>query len=293
MSSKYRILHRTSYWYEADVSSSYGRMRLLPRDLARQTCLESSIFVDPSPGDHSQYLDIFGNRVDYVSLHDPHRTLTITAESIVEVEAPPPLPLAGNVAWETVANTIGKVGGDEDVLAVQFSLDSPLIKASEQFEKYARPSFTPGRPMVEAVIDLSSRIYRDFDFKQWETTVDTPIEEVFAKRKGVCQDFAHIGIACLRSMGLPARYVSGYLETDPPPGSVRLVGADVSHAWFSAFVPGAGWIDVDPTNDVVPGQRHIVTAFGRDYTDVSPFSGVIYTRGRTSSLEVVVDVLAL
>jgi transglutaminase-like putative cysteine protease len=293
MSSKYKITHRTSYWYEANVSSSYGRMRLLPRDLPRQTCLESSIFVDPSPGDHSQYLDIFGNRVDYVSIHDPHRTLTITAESIVEVEAPPPLPLAGNVSWESVRDAIGHVGGDEDVLAVQFSLDSPMIEASEAFEKYARPSFTPGRPIVEAVLDLSSRIHRDFEFVQHATSVDTPIEEVLEQRKGVCQDFSHVGIACLRSMGLPARYVSGYLETDPPPGGVRLVGADVSHAWLSAFVPGAGWIDVDPTNDQVPGHRHIVTAFGRDYTDVSPFSGVIYTRGRTSSLEVVVDVLGL
>ncbi|MDO9356001.1 MAG: transglutaminase family protein [Solirubrobacteraceae bacterium] len=293
MTARYRITHKTAYYYEADVSASYGRMRLLPREQPGQRCLESSVTIEPDPGDHSQHIDIFGNRVDYMSIHEPHRVLTITASSVVEVDAPPSLPLAGGQPWESVRDGVGHTGGEDDVTAVQFSIDSPLVGASEPFRAYAEASFPPGRPLAEAVIDLSSRIHREFEFVADATDVNTPPETVLKTRTGVCQDFAHVGIACLRSLGLPARYVSGYLETDPPPGMERLTGADVSHAWFGAFVPGAGWIDVDPTNDQVPGQRYIVTAYGRDYSDVAPVSGVIYTRGRTKSLEVVVDVLGV
>jgi transglutaminase-like putative cysteine protease len=292
MSARYRITHRTTYYYEADVSASYGRMRLLPRDLPGQRCIESDITIDPAPGDHSQHIDLFGNRVDYMSILSPHRMLTITAQSVVEVDAQRPLPLAGNEPWEKVRDRIGQ-GGPDDIDAVHFTLDSPRVVPSADFVAYAEPSFWPGRPIAEAVLDLSSRIHRDFEFVVAETDVDTPVEEVLVGRKGVCQDFAHVGIACMRAMGLPARYVSGYLETDPPPGMPKLSGADVSHAWFGVLVPGAGWIDVDPTNDQVPGQRYIVTAFGRDYSDVAPVSGVIYTRGRTTSLEVVVDVVGV
>lgn len=290
MTATYRVTHRTTYFYEADVSASYGRMRLLPRDLpGQQRCLESEITIEPEPGDHSQHVDLFGNRVDYMSIHQPHRTLTITARSLVEVEAPSPLPIAGDQPWERVRDAIGH-GGPDDVDAVHFTLDSPRIVPTPEFLAYAEPSFWPGRPIAEAVLDLSSRIHRDFEFVPDETDVDTPIDEVLAGRVGVCQDFAHVGIACLRALGLPARYVSGYLETDPPPGLPKLVGSDVSHAWFALLIPGSGWLGVDPTNDQVCGQRHIVTAFGRDYSDVAPVSGVIYTRGRTTSLEVTVDV---
>ncbi|MBO9532209.1 MAG: transglutaminase family protein [Solirubrobacteraceae bacterium] len=288
----YRITHRTRYAYERDVSASYGRMRLLPRDLPGQRCVHASVWLDPAPGDHSEHVDLFGNRVDYFSIHEPHRELVITAESLVEVDYPAGLPLAGDLPWEQVAASLGEAGPD-DVDAVHFSLDSPFITASQAFRDYAAPSFTPGRPIVEAVLDLSSRINHEFEFVAGETEVDTPLGDVLEHRRGVCQDFAHIGIACLRSLGLPARYVSGYLETDPPPGQQKLVGADVSHAWFSALVPGAGWVDVDPTNDQVPGERYVVTAFGRDYGDVAPVSGVIYTRGGTTSLDVTVDVVAV
>ncbi len=291
MSRTYRITHRTTYYYEADVSASYGRMRLLPRDLpGQQRCLESRVSIDPAPGDHSQHVDLFGNRVDYMSIHEPHRMLTITAQSLVEVDAPGPLPIAGDQPWESVAAAVGR-GGPDDVDAVHFALDSPRVAANADFAAYAEPSFWPGRPIAEALLDLSSRIHRDFEFVPAETDVDTPVEEVLEGRKGVCQDFAHVGIGCLRALGLPARYVSGYLETDPPPGLPKLSGADVSHAWFAVLVPGAGWIDVDPTNDQVPGERYVVTAYGRDYSDVAPVSGVIYTRGRTTSLEVIVDVV--
>lgn len=293
MSATYRVTHRTTYYYEADVSASYGRMRLLPRDVpGQQRCLESRITIEPDPADHSQHVDLFGNRTDYMSIDQPHRMLTITAHSLVEVDAPTPLPLAGDEPWERVRDAVG-AGGPDDVDAVHFSLDSPRIVPTADFAAYAEPSFWPGRPIAEAVLDLSSRIHRDFEFVPDETDVDTPVEDVLAGRKGVCQDFAHVGIACLRALGLPARYVSGYLETDPPPGLPKLTGADVSHAWFSVLIPGAGWLDVDPTNDQVRGTRYIVTAFGRDYSDVAPVSGVIYTRGRTTSLEVTVDVVSV
>lgn len=288
----YRITHRTAYAYEQDVSASYGRMRLLPRDLPGQRCVRSSVRVDPLPGDHRQHVDLFGNRVEYFSIHEPHRALVITAESVVEVQAPAGLPLAGDRPWDEIAAAVGR-GGADDVEAVHFTLDSPLVEASQEFRSYASRSFVPGRPIVEAVLDLSQRIHRDFEFVPGRTDVDTPLADVLARREGVCQDFAHVGIACLRSLGLPARYVSGYLETDPPPGMAKLVGSDVSHAWFSALVPGAGWIDVDPTNDQVPGERYVVTAFGRDYGDVAPVTGVIYTLGRTTSLDVSVDVVAV
>lgn len=288
----YRITHRTAYTYEDDVSASYGQMRLLPRDLPGQRCVRSSVSVAPLPSDHRAHVDLFGNHVAYFSIHEPHRDLVITAESVVEVQPPAGLPLAGDVAWEQVAAAVGQ-GGPDDVDAVHFSLDSPLVTASAEFRAYAAPSFTPGRPIVEAVLELSQRIHRDFEFMPGQTSVETPLAEVLARRAGVCQDFAHLGIACLRSLGLPARYVSGYLETDPAPGMPKLVGSDVSHAWCSALVPGAGWIDVDPTNDQVPGERYVVTAFGRDYGDVAPVTGVIYTLGRTTNLDVQVDVTAV
>lgn len=288
MSQRYRITHRTRYAYSSPVSSSYGSLHLLPRDLDRQRCLSSAVVVDPAPEDAREHRDFFGNRVSYVAIHEPHAELTLTATSVVEVAESGGVPVFGQHAWETVRD-----GARDDLDVCQFALDSPLAGAGAEFAEYARASFAAGAAISEAVIDLSSRIHRDFEFVAGETEVDTPVAEVFAGRRGVCQDFAHVGIACLRSLGLPARYVSGYLETDPPPGKEKLVGADVSHAWFSVPVPGAGWLDVDPTNDLVVGGRHIVTAYGRDYGDVAPVKGVIYTRGQTEELEVTVDVTAI
>lgn len=291
MTATYRITHRTSYRYSSPVTPSYSLLHLLPRDAPGQRCLTSSVTVDPAPDDHREHLDFFGNRVAYVAITGAHRALTVTAESVVEVErrgglGQGSLSLFGQQSWEEVRDS-------RDPTAVEFRLDSPRVEAAPVFAAYAAPSFSPGRPLVEAVADLSSRIHADFAFAPGETKVDTPLDEVMAARQGVCQDFAHVGIACLRSMGLPARYVSGYLETDPPPGRPKLTGADVSHAWFSVLFPGAGWLDLDPTNDQVVGDRHVVTAYGRDYGDVAPLTGVIYTRGRTTRLDVHVDVVAV
>ena len=289
MGATYRITHRTEYRYSARVAPSYSLLHLLPRDAPGQRCLEASITVDPAPEDQGEHVDFFGNRVAYVAISAPHRALTVTATSVVEVDASrraAALSLFGQQTWEEVRD-------DRDVEAIHYALDSRRVEADLRFAAYAAPSFTPGRQLVEAVTDLSSRIHADFAFAPGETKVDTPLTQVLETRQGVCQDFAHIGIACLRSLGLPARYVSGYLETDPPPGRPKLTGADVSHAWFSVLFPGAGWLDLDPTNDQVVGDRHIVTAYGRDYSDVAPMSGVMYTRGRTTSLKVEVDVVAL
>ncbi|MBJ7331618.1 MAG: transglutaminase family protein [Solirubrobacteraceae bacterium] len=289
MTATYRVTHRTEYRYSSPVSPSFSLLHLLPREAPGQRCVSSSIVVDPAPDDHREHIDFFGNRVAFVSVADPHRALTVTATSVVEVDGgrgAASLSLFGQQSWEEVRSS-------RDPDAVQFVLDSPLVPASPDFAAYAAPSFTPGRQLVEAVTELSSRIHADFTFAPGETKIDTPLDEVLATRQGVCQDFAHVGIACLRSMGLPARYVSGYLETDPPPGRPKLTGADVSHAWFSVLFPGAGWLDLDPTNDQVVGDRHVVTAYGRDYGDVAPLSGVIYTRGRTTSLKVLVDVVSI
>ena len=244
--------------------------------------------------------DYFGNRTCFFAIHEPHRALSVTASSLVEVdERARALSLLGQRPWEHVrdaARTVparGAAAGLDPVLAAEFRLDSPLVRAGEGYRDYAAASFTTGRDLLEALSELASRIHADFTYEPGATSVSTPLAEVFEERRGVCQDFAHVGIACLRSLGLPARYVSGYLETEPPPGVTKLTGVDGSHAWFSVLAPDAAWIDIDPTNDQFPGERYIVTAYGRDYGDVPPMNGVIYTEGRTTSLKVAVDVVAL
>jgi transglutaminase-like putative cysteine protease len=252
------------------------------------------VVADPSPEDYRERVDFFGNRVVFLAIHHPHRALTVTATSVVEVEERPDgLSLFGQRPWEEARDAVHSGDVADPVDAAQFVLDSPLVEVSDVYREYATASFTPGRYLLDAVTSLCSRIYADFAYAPGSTSVTTPLAEVFEQREGVCQDFAHVGIACLRSIGLPARYVSGYLETNPPPGRAKLSGVDGSHAWFSVLVPDAGWLDVDPTNDQLVTSRYVVTAYGRDYNDVPPLNGVIYTEGKTESLRVLVDVLAL
>lgn len=294
MSTTYRITHGTAYEYASDVSSGYSLLRMRPRDLPGQRCVSSTVAIEPRPADRHEHVDFFGNHITYFAVQDRHRALSVEASSLVEVaDDRGGLTLMGDRSWEEVRDAVHRAPGPDAVDASQFALDSTLVARAPQFAAYAEPSFTPGRPVAEAVCDLAARIHADFEFAPGETAVDTPLAEVFAARHGVCQDFTHVAIACARSMGLPARYVSGYLETDPPPGRERLVGADVSHAWFAVLVPGAGWLEVDPTNNRIVNQRYVVTAYGRDYHDVAPITGVIYTRGRTKSLKVTVDVAAV
>lgn len=290
----YRVTHRTEYEYESDVSASYGQLHLLPRDLPGQRCRAAELSSEPVASDYRERVDYFGNRVCFLAIHEPHRALSLTASSLVDVDqAPGEMSVLGHRPWEQARDAVDRSDALQTIAAAEFRLDSPLVRAGEVYRGYAASSFAPGRDLLDAISSLSTRIHTDFAYAPGATSVTTPLAEVFELRRGVCQDFAHLGIACLRSLGMPARYVSGYLETDPPPGATKLTGVDGSHAWLSVLVPDAGWIDIDPTNDQFTNGRYIVTAHGRDYSDVPPMNGVIYTEGRTTSLKVAVDVVAI
>jgi transglutaminase-like putative cysteine protease len=287
---RYRVVHSTEYVYEDDVSGSYGQARLQPRDLPHQTCRSSSVYVDPEPEDLRDHTDHFGNVTTYFHVARPHTRLTVTSTSLVDVE-PPVLPEAFHAQpWEEVRDAVADRSGPHGE-AREFVLASPLIGRHETVRTYAQMSFPAARPIGEAVLDLVHRIYADFRYKSGETTVKTTLPEVLDRRAGVCQDFAHLAVGCLRSMGLAARYVSGYLETRPPPGRPKLIGADASHAWASVLVPGGGWVSLDPTNDQLLDARYVTTAWGRDYSDVPPLKGVIFTESTKHVLEVHVDVI--
>jgi transglutaminase-like putative cysteine protease len=280
----YRVRHVTTYDYEDPVSVSHHVLRLTPRNLPRQTCGVSRISIDPAPSSSTSIIDYFGNTLTFFTLQEPHERLTVEANSELEVQNAPACDFSQSPPWETIPQS---VAGDLD--AYQFVFDSPRAGASPELADYAQDSFPEGRPLLEAVRDLTRTIHQDFRFDTKATEVTTPVETFFEKRRGVCQDFAHLQIACLRSLGLPARYVSGYLRTTPPPGRPRLEGADASHAWCSAWCPGAGWVDFDPTNDCVPSDSHVTLAWGRDYGDVSPVHGVLLG-GARHTLHVGVDV---
>lgn len=289
---KYRVTHTTAYRYEEAVSSSYGQFHLLPRDLPGQHCSRAEVEIDPAPDDYRERFDFFGNRMAYFEIASRHRSLAVTTTSWVEVA--PEARRASIAAVEAVGAGWEQARPDSasgDIEGSEFVVDSPLVAASPELAAFGRTVFTPGRPMIEALTGLAERVHDDFAYKPGATKVSTTAAEVLVRREGVCQDFAHLVIGCLRSLGLAARYVSGYLETDPPPGRPRLQGADVSHAWASVLVPGVGWIDVDPTNRHLVNERYVVTAWGRDYSDVPPLKGVIFTAGANHDLEVLVDVV--
>lgn len=289
---KYRVVHTTEFIYETQVGLCYNEARLLPRELPHQKVLLATLDIDPRPNDHDERFDYFGNRTDYFSIQQPHDHLIVTATSEVEVDKPDLFANAGDIPWEVVRERLRSDCSTDVLEASQFTLDSPIVGVDDPLTDYARPSFPAGRPLVEAVHDLMQRIFREFRFDPEFSTIATPLKEVLIHRSGVCQDFAHLAIGCLRSQGLAARYVSGYIETLPPPGKERLVGADASHAWFSVFQPGSGWLDFDPTNNQLPADRHITVAWGRDYADVTPLRGVAYGGGE-HELKVAVDVLAI
>jgi transglutaminase-like putative cysteine protease len=294
MTTTYRVTHRTEYRYEKPVSSSYGQLHLLPRELPRQRPRRAEVSVAPAPELYRERVDFFGNRVGYFALHEPHLELTVTASSVVEVDEPQhEFSLFGEQTWERVRDLTAAAGRELPAGLAQYVLESPRVSLDPAYRDYAAASFSAGAGVFEAVAALCRRIHADFSYEPGSTSVTTPLSDTFASRRGVCQDFAHLAIACLRSLGLPARYVSGYLETDPPPGRPKLTGADGSHAWVAFHVPDAGWVEIDPTNDQFVGSRYVVTAFGRDYSDVPPLNGVIYTEGRTEQLEVRVDVVPL
>ena len=290
---KYRIRHVTHYEYEHKVSACYNRAQLLPRETPFQLVSTPRVVIHPTPSQGNRRIDYFGNRAYYFSIQEPHDTLSIQVTTEITCKAEridinKQLEY-GNTCEQVLALLNDPRGNVETLYAREFRLDSPMIKASDSLREYAKGCFPPDKPFLTAVTDLSHKIYHEFEFESGATTVATPIEEVMAQRRGVCQDFAQVAIGCLRSLGYAARYISGYLETLPPPGEKRLQGVDASHAWFSVYSPGEGWFEFDPTNDSIPAYQHLVTAWGRDYSDVSPLRGVFFGGGG-QKLAVSVDV---
>ena len=288
---KYRVTHSTKYNYSGNVTLCHNVAHLLPRTTQQQTCRISELKISPLPVAVNEWSDLFGNRQASFSIQLPHTELIVTAISEVEVSSSGSLLNdAFPTAWEQAIDYMQTASDPETIDARMYVLESEFIEFSDEVRNYTDTSFTPGRPLFEAVEDLMHRIYKEFDYVPGFSSIATPLGEVLKHRKGVCQDFAHLAIACLRMQGLAARYVSGYLETIPPAGKPRLVGADASHAWFSVFVPHQGWIDFDPTNAKIPAEQHITVAWGRDYADVAPLKGVIFGGGDKNKLKVSVDV---
>ncbi|MFN0018537.1 MAG: transglutaminase N-terminal domain-containing protein [Pirellulaceae bacterium] len=288
---KYHVFHGTSYGYTQPVSLCHNQVHLTPRNTGRQRCLKSSIDVSPVPSNQNGWSDLFGNQTTFFSVETPHEKLSIVARSEVEVDSPFEISPAETPPWETIRQDLPAPQNEDSLAAAQFCTPSTFIHHSAEAREYGLASFPPGRPIAEALLDLTGRIFHEFKYDQNATGVFTKPAEVFQSRRGVCQDFAHLQISCLRSLGLAARYVSGYLVTEPPPGKPKLVGADASHAWLSVYCGSAGWIDLDPTNNLIPGMRHITLAWGRDYADVCPIQGVLIGGGQ-STLSVAVDVVA-
>jgi transglutaminase-like putative cysteine protease len=284
----YKISHRTTYKYKYPISVGNHVACLKPRSLPHHRLARNELSIHPTPATYTERMDYFGNSLCFFTVQEPHRELVVEARSEVILEDKTTQWPRQSVPWEEVVRILSSDRTPDVLEAYQFVFESPRIRVRPEFASYAVQSFIPERPMAEALLDLNARIHSDFRFDPTVTNVRTPIEEVFRKRRGVCQDFAHLQIACLRSLNLAARYVSGYLRTYPPPGRPRLIGADASHAWVSAYCPGSGWLDLDPTNNLVPSSGHVTLAWGRDYGDVSPLRGLILGGG-AHTLKVAVD----
>ncbi|MDB5409844.1 MAG: transglutaminase domain protein [Rhodospirillales bacterium] len=286
---RYAVQHRSSFDYQDTIDLSYHVLHLTPRSLPWQRVIETRIRTTPGTPPIIDSVDYFGNGRSFLSLAEPHARFVVDMTARVEVTAREPVRAAATPPWESVRDALDRPELPADIEAAEFVAASPLIPGGAEFAAYAAPTFTPGRPILEAALDLTRRIHREFTFDTEATEVTTPLSEILVKRRGVCQDFAHTEVAALRAMGLAARYVSGYIRTYAAHGKARRVGADASHAWASVYCPGSGWIDLDPTNNMVVGQEHITLAWGRDYGDVSPVRGVILGSG-DHRLAVSVDV---
>jgi len=281
---RYRVRHETVYGYGGNVAHSHQLLHLIPREVPRQSCLAHTLTLNPQPARRSEGIDAFGNPVTRLEYDQPHDRLEVLAELAVDVRAPAPAAASDSAEWEAVSSSLAFTGKPmrPDLLeASRYRMESSYVSLKQAFTAYGADCFTPRRPLLEAAAALSAKIHREFKFAPGSTDIRTSAIEAFAARQGVCQDFSHIMIACLRSRGVAARYVSGYLRTLPPPGAgTALAGADASHAWVSVFCPRFGWVDLDPTNDTWVGTDHIVIGWGRDFGDVSPLRGVIVGGGR-------------
>ena len=280
MHMNYRIIHKTEYKYQEEVTLCHNIARLIPRTTVKQVCRRSDLQIDPQPEIINEYEDFFGNKVVYFGIQKTHAklTVTVTSEIYKNDQVSMQLPFYGNTSWEDVPQILMQQQ-IEYIDARQYIYETPMTASSDEIRKYASVSYTPRRPLFDATKDLMQRIYSDFKFESGQTSIATPLSEVMQKKKGVCQDFAHIAIACVRSMGLPARYMSGYIETLPPPGKPKLPGADASHAWVALYIPDAGWVEFDVTNNLLVNDKHVRVAVGRDFADIVPLKGIVYSGG--------------
>ena len=290
----YQVSHSTSYDYEIGVTFCHNIATLKPKNILGQTLVDYHLEISPTPTEVTEKLDFFGNTVTRFSIQKHHTTLKVTAHSKILRDFSLAPSIHDNIEAQsiTLAQAILALKSTNPKLIdiKQFILESILIaNITPEIKAYAEVSFKPNRSVFEAAFELMQRIYTDFEFNTKVTNVATPIHDVIKEKKGVCQDFAQIAIACVRSVGLPARYVSGYIETLPPEGKEKLVGTDASHAWFSIYIPTFGWVDFDPTNNHIPKDQHIIVAYGRDYYDVPPLKGVIYSSGK-NKMKVEVDI---
>jgi len=289
---RYQVEHQTHYSYDLPVIQSQQMVHMMPRQTPYQQCVSYTLACEPSPAEQSRRLDFFGNHTDYLTMLVPHQSLEVTSRFQVEVLPRPTISaLAQSPAWEQVQAML-KSEGTQYLEAAPFIYTTARVKCSEALANYGLTCFTPQRPLLEAAMALTQKIHAEFEFDAQATDVSTPLDEVLKGRRGVCQDFAHLMLGALRSLGLPCRYVSGYILTHPPPGQPRLVGADASHAWVSVYCPMYGWVDFDPTNNCLVQQDHITVAWGRDFGDVSPMRGVVLGGG-AQQLKVSVTVTPL
>jgi transglutaminase-like putative cysteine protease len=280
--ARYQVFHDTHYRYSAPVSLSQQLVHLWPRDCPWQLCSGQQLLINPEPTLRQDITDVFGNPLTRLAFERPHDELQVNARLQVEVLPHGPVDLAASPAWEQVPASLafsGRALSSLELDACRYRVESPYVRIKRQFAEFGAGCFPAGRPLLQGAAALMEKIFSEFSFDAEATQVATPLTEVLERRRGVCQDFAHLMLACLRSRGVSARYVSGYLLTQPPPGQPRLIGADASHAWVSVYCPRNGWVDFDPTNNILPNLEHITLAWGRDFSDVSPLRGVILGGG--------------
>ena len=291
--ARYRVLHETRYTYQSTVTLSQQYLHMTPRNFLHQETESHQIRVDPMEQNGAAGIDFFGNSTCHIDISEPHKMLLVQAESTValtkrfhleQIKDTPP--------WEEVRDAMQQERSADTLKAWRYLYSSPHVNCSLELEQYARQSYTKGRPQLDAALELTQRIFEDFEFDDKATEISTPLEQVLKGRRGVCQDFAQLMIGCLRSLGLPARYMSGYILTHPPAGQPRMIGADASHAWVSVFCPGLGWVDFDPTNCCLVQNEHITLGWGRDFSDVTPMRGIVLGGGE-QDLEVRVTVTPL
>jgi len=287
---RYKIRHITEYIYQEPVSAGHNKLCLVPQNIPGQKSISSDVKISPTPEEITATVDFFGNNLLFFSIYKEHDELKINSESIVEIEnrINGDRAFSSSILWKSVNEQLAlKENIYDDV--IQYALPSIHVPYSEEIKKFAQDCFTEDSTLWSSCQALMQKIYSSLEFKPGFTTINTPVESVLKLRKGVCQDFAHLMIACLRNMGLPARYVSGYIETLPPPGKEKLVGSDASHAWVAVYFPEIGWVEFDPTNNLMPSYKHITIAYGRDYFDVAPIKGIVFSSGK-QNIVVKVDV---